>query len=304
MWENLTNYSYRLCRPMPVFEEASKRQGIVDVLRAGSIVRGGLPSSSGWIPLDDDELWLFDDGRSLELMESSHARRPFVRHIPLPSSVDVNVAALEEHDDRLIITLPYSNRMAKHAAGQGLQEPTEVMVEAVESPPAQSASPSAHEGLAQEPIKVTVTAVEPAHSPPCPRASPPTLARTLSAGSKAVMDALRHIDDQMKALQKSSDEAEIALHCSGASGLNLGLRSQLGQMHGDANSLLGNKIDAILISSLVSGKEAARLQRKALIKQAESLIERVEGQVKRFDEIRAHASSSTTAVQPTSLECC
>ena len=63
--------------------------------------------------------------------------------------------------------------------------------------------------------------------------------------------------------------------------------------HGDpldvANKLLATRIDAILTGDLVSGKDDARAKRKALIQKVEKLIETVEGQVKRFDQMRASA---------------
>ena len=67
------------------------------------------------------------------------------------------------------------------------------------------------------------------------------------------------------------------------------MRNELAQLHGNANKLLATRIDAILTGDLVSGKDDARAKRKALIQKVEKLIETVEGQVKRFDQMRASA---------------
>lgn len=74
-----------------------------------------------------------------------------------------------------------------------------------------------------------------------------------------------------------------------ASELDPKLRNELAQLHGNANKLLATRIDAILTGDLVSGKDDARAKRKALIQKVEKLIETVEGQVKRFDQMRASA---------------
>jgi len=109
------------------------------------------------------------------------------------------------------------------------------------------------------------------------------------------MDALQTIDDELQKMQHSSDAAEATLEASAsdASILDLGLRSQLAALHGNINSLVATRIDALLVGDLITGKETARCRRKSLIKRAENLIERVEGQVSRFDGIRSGAMSST-----------
>ena len=45
---------------------------------------------------------------------------------------------------------------------------------------------------------------------------------------------------------------------------------------GNANRLLATRIDAILTGELISGRDDARAKRKALIKQVEKLIEKLE----------------------------
>jgi len=249
----LDHMTYLVRRPTPLYSEAAF-QDQVGMLQAGTLVQGGFPSSEGWIALDDDESWLFMDGR-VELLEPfAETSRPFVRLIPLPSGLDLSLAAVQEASDSLIITVPSANQAPNLTA----------------------------------PVPVDVAVP-----------SPPVLSRTLSSDSQAVMTALDSIDEQMQTMQKMSDAAEATLERAGASDLNLELRSQLGQLHGNVNTLLATRIDALLVGALVSGRDAARLKRKALIKQAECLIERTESQVKRFDELRAEVSSPSVQASAT-----
>ena len=67
-----------------------------------------------------------------------------------------------------------------------------------------------------------------------------------------------------------------------------GLRNELAQLHGNANKLLATRIDAILTSELISGRDDARAIRKQLIKDVEKLIDKVEDQVKRVDRLKGH----------------
>ena len=78
-------------------------------------------------------------------------------------------------------------------------------------------------------------------------------------------------------------------------GLPVGMRNRLAQLHGDANSLLATKIDAILTSELNSGKADARAMRKQLIVTVEALIEKLEALVKRFDQLKAAAPAAPKA---------
>ena len=88
--------------------------------------------------------------------------------------------------------------------------------------------------------------------------------------------------------KQRSDKAEENLVAAAERGedLPIGLRNDLGQLHGDANRMMATKLDAIVTMELNSGKQEARTTRKALIKSTEALIERVEGQVKRLDKLR------------------
>jgi len=117
-------------------------------------------------------------------------------------------------------------------------------------------------------------------------APPHRLTRELSIASRKTVDTLEAIDLEVFDMQRVCDEAEKTLEQTPADELDPKLRGQLAQLHGNANKLLATRIDAILTSELVSGRDDARAKRKALIKQVEKLIETVEGQVKRYDKKR------------------
>jgi len=95
--------------------------------------------------------------------------------------------------------------------------------------------------------------------------------------------------DQLKLdvldLQQRSIRAEAVLDAPPADGMPAGIRSDLAQLHGDANKILATRIDAILTGELTSGKDDARAMRKELIRTVETLIEKVEQQVARFDQL-------------------
>ena len=93
-------------------------------------------------------------------------------------------------------------------------------------------------------------------------------------------------------MQRVCDGAEQTLQeLASPDNLDPKLRNQLAQLHGNANRLLATRIDAILTSELISGRDDARSKRKTLIKQVEKLIEAVEGQIKRIDKMKVAAPS-------------
>ena len=100
-------------------------------------------------------------------------------------------------------------------------------------------------------------------------------------------------------LSKALDEAARGSATDEAADtLDRTLRTQIALLHGDANKLLACQLDAVLVSDLESGKADARAKRKALTRTAEALIERLEAEVQRFDDLRrmcATASEGTAA---------
>jgi len=106
--------------------------------------------------------------------------------------------------------------------------------------------------------------------------------------SGVTLETLEQIEQEVLEMQLACEKAEQTLQTTPGEQLDPHMRNALAQLHGSANKLLATRIDAILTSELVSGRDDARAKRKALIKQVEMLIETVEGQVKRFDKARAN----------------
>ena len=110
--------------------------------------------------------------------------------------------------------------------------------------------------------------------------------RSYSVRSQHTVDTLQQIEDELAAMKLKCDEADGILDNPPSDGLPPQLRNTLAQMHGDANKLLATRIDAILTGELNSGKDDARAKRKQLSGVTEGLIDRVEGQVKKFDKLK------------------
>jgi len=256
-----TKHEYIVRRATPLFAQADSRYSALGVLPAGTLVRGGLPSSKGWIPLEDD-LWVCDDGTRMQRLKQMVQRFPFSRHVELPDDADIAHATLQEVEEGVVVSVPRRPKTAKR--------PAQHMPELVTSGAVASSAPTPDNTA--------------------PDQTPPKLGRTYSAGSLAVFDTLDSLDEKVFSLQGTVDQAWASLEAtSSAEALDLSIRSRLGQVHGDANSMLTTKIDAILIGDLTSGKDFARARRKRLIQQVEALIEQTEEGARRFDDIRVAA---------------
>jgi hypothetical protein len=112
------------------------------------------------------------------------------------------------------------------------------------------------------------------------------LERQYSTASSITVDTLDQIELEVLGMAKQSEDYEEVLQQTAGDKLEASMRNGLAQLHGNLNRILATRIDAILTGDLVSGQADARTKRKALIKTVESLIETVEGQVKRFDAAR------------------
>jgi hypothetical protein len=90
-------YTYAVRRSgVPVFSEPST-SAFLGHLRAGQRVKGGAPSSRGWIALDDDETWVLDDGYSLALIARPRPPVAFARRVgPLPDDALLERASVQE----------------------------------------------------------------------------------------------------------------------------------------------------------------------------------------------------------------
>jgi len=99
------HHTYQVRRPAAVYAEPSPH-AIIGRVPAGSIIKGGAPSSRGWIALDDDEAWMLADGR-LVLIDRPRAPSNFARRVDLPNDADLNRASADElPDGGLRITVP------------------------------------------------------------------------------------------------------------------------------------------------------------------------------------------------------
>jgi len=128
-----------------------------------------------------------------------------------------------------------------------------------------------------------------ANAPPSAKTDPVPSAKLdrtrFSVASLETNSELDVLELQIKAMQVTSDEAETVLSAEvGTVEIPTRMRNELAQLHGNLNKLLATRLDAILTGELNTGKDAARAKRKELIKTTETLIERVEGQVKRYDQ--------------------
>ena len=105
-------HEYVCCHPTPLFKEPSAHAAVL-MLPKGKTVRGGLPSSKGWIALDDDESWIFKSAE-LCLREPEMAWVPFTRHVRLPRDVEMAQATCQELRRELVYTVPRCRAQPKH----------------------------------------------------------------------------------------------------------------------------------------------------------------------------------------------
>ncbi|KAL1511902.1 hypothetical protein AB1Y20_005184 [Prymnesium parvum] len=116
--------------------------------------------------------------------------------------------------------------------------------------------------------------------------APSQLERMYSMRSQETVDTLQEIESALLDIKRKTQQAEALMNDPPSEGLPPQLRNNLAQLHGDANRLLATRIDAILTGELCSGKEDARAKRKELIALTETLIDQIETQVKRFDQLK------------------
>mmetsp|Transcript_46411 Transcript_46411/g.121825 ORF Transcript_46411/g.121825 Transcript_46411/m.121825 type:complete len:185 (+) Transcript_46411:19-573(+) len=128
--------------------------------------------------------------------------------------------------------------------------------------------------------------------------SKPELVSSLSVRSLNTVNTLTTLEREMQDMRDLSKSAagHIDAVRAGTAGLPASLRGDLCNLHGSANKMLATRIDAIMTTELVSGKDEARAKRKQLVQQAEQLIEMVEGQVKAIDGLKgSHEGGNTGA---------
>ena len=114
-----------LVEPATTYEYVSKCQArvygsphgscLLGVLPAGTVFRGGPPSHSGWIALEDDgeDAWVLDDG-SLAIVSLGRPAQGhrFHKHIALPPDALPGRATVKEVDNSWTITTPRRTKTA------------------------------------------------------------------------------------------------------------------------------------------------------------------------------------------------
>ena len=125
---------------------------------------------------------------------------------------------------------------------------------------------------------------------PASTIQPPILTRGLSRASQAACDAMMQAESEIDQLVRKRDAAAARLAAaSPGQDSPAGLRNQLAQLWSQLNRVLETKLDALVTTELLSGREQARATRKRLIGRTQGLIEEVEAQVKQCDEIAREA---------------
>jgi len=95
---------------------APHTRSLVGVIPAGTVVRGGPPTHTGWIAIDDeDEAWILDDG-SLALASAGRSGQSvrFRKQIKVPADAIISQATTQEVDGALVVTLP-RKQLSAHA---------------------------------------------------------------------------------------------------------------------------------------------------------------------------------------------
>jgi len=279
--QRLNTYAAR--RRTPLFAQPTRRDvEVVGFAPAGAVLRGGPPSSEGWIALDDDETWVLNDDAIARV--SDDRPQPFRRRIELPVDADVERSTARPLGAGLVVLVPRKRPSAQGKTASRAAEST--MAPPPPPPPLSPPSPPPPPPPPASPIRLASEAT--------PANASGGLARQLSAESVAALARLDDIEEQVARMSAATDQLSVALDKAArgsasdeaADTLDRSLRTQIALLHGDANKLLACQLDAVLVSDLDSGKADARAKRKALTRKAEAIIERLEAEVRRFDEIR------------------
>lgn len=105
-------YQYQTRRRSGVYSRPSQH-ALVGVLPPGQVVRGGSPSSEGWIALDDDDdAWMLDDGTLALISRPAPSRpQPFAKRVALPADSEPRRGTSRPLDGRgddggLLISVP------------------------------------------------------------------------------------------------------------------------------------------------------------------------------------------------------
>ena len=93
------------------------------------------------------------------------------------------------------------------------------------------------------------------------------------------VDGLDAIDQQLRQLQERHRQLEAKAARSPPGSVMPATRSELAQLHGEAESLVAQQVDAVSTANLRSGRLEAQAKRKELVEGATQLIETTEARV-------------------------
>jgi hypothetical protein len=109
-------YQYQTRRRAGVYSRPSQH-ALAGVLPPGKVVRGGAPTSEGWIALDEEEgAWMLDDGTLALVGRPAPSRpQPFAKHVALPADSEPRRATSRplgrnRGDGGLIVSVPRTRR--------------------------------------------------------------------------------------------------------------------------------------------------------------------------------------------------
>lgn len=176
-----------------------------------------------------------------------------------------------------------SSTPMQHPSATPMQQPSSTPMQQPSSPPTQ------HPSSTQTPSTLPLAAAGQSMAKP-------ELASLLSTRSLSTVHTLTNLERDMEEMRTTSQAAaqQIEAASSGGALIPVSLRGDLCTLHGSANKMLATRIDAIMTSDLISGKEEARAKRKALVTQAEHLIETVEAQILAVDQLKGCNAPEST----------
>lgn len=136
------------------------------------------------------------------------------------------------------------------------------------------------------------------------QATPPVLQKWYSVKSQQVLDELSLVREHLDSLTSVAAEAETEVYAAKGA-INPAVRDLLAQIYGDVTRLVSSggallstgedstaaPLDSISTVALRSGQDVARAERKALVKRAEALAERVKSTIGLFDDQREARSA-------------
>lgn len=195
--ENRGLHQYATRRRAGVYS-APDEEALVGVVPAGTRVEGGAPTRSGWIALDDDEMWMIDDG-ALALVGRPEPSRPraFAKRLSLPADAEVHHARAEDREDGgLSIIVPRMHRQAPAAR--------QVPVNVKRTPPPQPA-PAARVNK-----KPTAAAAAPAAPAPTMSAAAPKPAAAVASTKDMNAEEYKQAHKQRAASRRRDFAAELA----------------------------------------------------------------------------------------------